>query len=147
MIWMDMMLERNKYPGATATCPADEVESIQKSLHPKTVMVDWQYRIYEAPISTMMSLKDTGYDVMGAPWHDPTNYTAFADTIAQQGFFGIMMTTWHLLQRQMHRLHGSAKLCGVDFAGKGPGGLFRKANFEGDRYEAYGWSPTQLPLE
>ena len=25
MIWMDMMLERGKYPGATATCPADEV--------------------------------------------------------------------------------------------------------------------------
>lgn len=150
MIWMDMMLEQNKYPGATATCPADEVESIQKSLHPKTVMVDWQYRICEAPVSTMMSLKDTGFDVMGAPWHKVENYTAFADTIAEQGFFGIMMTTWHTLELKMPSVLGCAKKCGATTHtwshissaknyGKETAALWRRVAFEGNDFKSSGW--------
>ena len=150
MIWMDMMLERGKYPGATATCPADEVENIQKSLHPRTVMVDWQYRIYEAPISTMMSLKDTGYDVIGAPWHNPKNYNAHVDTAAEEGFFGVMMTTWHTLELKMPSILGCAKRCGavthtwghissaVSF-GKETAAMMRRVSFEGNDFKSAGW--------
>lgn len=155
MVWMDMMLERGKYPGATATCPADEVQNIQKSLHPKTVMVDWQYRIYEAPISTMMSLKDTGYDVMGAPWHNPANYTAFADTVAEQGFFGIMMTTWHTLELKMPSVLGCAKKCGATTHtwshissaktyGKETAALWRRVAFEGNDFKSSGWTERDI---
>lgn len=150
MVWMDMMLERGKYPNATATCPANEVEAMQKSLNPKTVMVDWQYRIYEAPVSTTMSLKDTGYDVMGAPWHHVDNYTAFADTIAQHGFFGIMMTTWHTLETKMPSVLGCAKRCGVTTHpwsyissaktfGKETAAMMRRISFEGNDYKSAGW--------
>lgn len=150
MIWMDMMLERGKYPNATATCPADEVQAMQQSLNPKTVMVDWQYRIYEAPVSTTISLKNTGYDVMGAPWHHVDNYTAFADTIAEYGFFGIMMTTWHTLETKMPSVLGCAKRCGVTTHtwshissaktfGKETAAMLRRVSFEGNDYASSGW--------
>ena len=155
MIWMDMMLQRDTYPGATATCHADEVELLQKSLHPKTVMVDWQYRIYEAPISTTMSLKNTGYDVMGAPWHDPRNYTAFADTIADHDFFGIMMTTWHTLELKMPSVLGCAKKCGATTHNwshissaatyaKETAALMRRVSFEGNDFKAAGWTARDI---
>ena len=151
MVWMDMLLARDTYGKQTgqrytATCDPQMVEDLQNALNPQTVMVDWQYSVKSGQVESLLSLKGNIRDAMGAPWYDPGNCKAMADTVAEHNFFGIMMTTWHLLQSKMHRLHGCAKLCGVDFAGKGPGGLFRKANFEGDCYESYGWSPTQLPL-
>lgn len=150
MIWMDMMLEQGKYPGATATCPADEVEAMQKSLNPKTVMVDWQYRIYEAPVPTTMCLKDTGYDVIGAPWHNVNNYTAFADTIANERLFGIMMTTWHTLETKLPSVLGCAKRCGVTTHtwshissaktfSKETAAMMRRVSFEGNDYPSAGW--------
>ena len=155
MIWMDMMLERGKYPGATATCPADEVEAIQKSLHPDTVMVDWQYRIYEAPVCTMMSLKDSGHDVVGAPWHNPKNYGAMVDTVAEQGFYGVMMTTWHTLNLKMPSVLGCAKKCGaVTFpwsyissaasCTKETAAMLRRVSFEGNDYRSAGWNENEL---
>jgi hypothetical protein len=84
---------------------------------------------------------------MGAPFFNNSNCKAMADTIAENGLFGIMMTTWHLLQSKMPSLFHCARACGAEFAGRSDGGLFRKANFEGNCYETYGWSPTQLPLE
>ena len=150
MIWMDMMLERGKYPGATATCDPDEVATLQSSLHESTVMVDWQYRIYEAPVQTMLSLKDSGHDVIGAPWHYDTNFTAMADTVAEYGFFGIMMTTWHTMETMMPSILGCAKRCGVTTFPWSPissaktfhketAAMLRRVSFEGNTYETAGW--------
>ncbi len=150
MIWMDMMLERGKYPGATATCHPDEIATMQGSLHESTVMVDWQYRIHEAPIPTMLSLKDSGHDVIGAPWHHDTNFTAMADTVAEHGFFGIMMTTWHSMETMMPSILGCAKRCGVTTFPWSPissaktfrketATMLRRISFEGNTYETAGW--------
>jgi len=152
MIWMDMLLPRDTFGKTsgqryTATCDPQLAESLQAVLHPQTVLVDWQYSVKAAPVESLLSLKDDPRDVMGAPFFNSSNQKAIADTIAENGLFGIMMTTWHLLQSRMPSLVHCAKVCGAEFAGRFDGGLFRKANFEGDCYETYGWSPTQLPLE
>lgn len=148
MIWMDMMLERGKF--ITATCHPDEVATMQGSLHESTVMVDWQYRYHEAPVPSLLSLKDSGHDVMGAPWHHDTNFTAMADTIAEHGFFGIMMTTWHSMETMMPSILGCAKRCGVTtypWSGvssaktfrKETAAMLRRVSFEGNTYETAGW--------
>ena len=152
MLWMDMLLPRDTFGKTsgqryTATCDPQLAESIRAALHPQTVLVDWQYSVKAAPVESLLSLKDDPRDVMGAPFFDNNNCKAMAQTIAENDLFGIMMTTWHLLQRRMPSVFHCAKVCGAEFAGKTAGGLFRKINFEGDSYETYGWSPTQLPLE
>ena len=148
MIWMDMMLEKGKF--ITATCHPDEVALMQGSLHESTVMVDWQYRVHEAPVPSLLSLKDSGHDVMGAPWHFATNYNAMADTVAEHNLFGIMMTTWHSMETMMPSILGCAKRCGVtthawspvssakDFR-KETAAMLRRVSFEGNTYETAGW--------
>lgn len=93
MLWMDMLLERGKHPGCTATCAPEDVAKLTASLHPLSVMVDWQYNITTAPVPTLLDLKDNGFDVIGAPWLSRDNYEAHADTIADNQMFGIMLTT------------------------------------------------------
>lgn len=148
MIWMDMMLEKGKF--ITATCHPDEVELMQGSLHESTVMVDWQYRYHEAPIPSLLSLKNSGHDVMGAPWHHDTNFTAMADTIAEHNFYGIMMTTWHSMETMMPSILGCAKRCGVTTYPWSPvssaktfrketAAMLRRVSFEGNTYETAGW--------
>lgn len=157
MVWMDMMLERNKYDQkyhARATCAPDEVEVMQNSLHPSTVMVDWQYDMLEAPIEPLLSLKGNIRDAMGAPWYQKANYTAYVDTIVQHDMFGIMMTTWHTLKEHMPSILGCAKQCGaVTFPWAPASGLpqetatmLRMLSFEGNTYADCGWSKKQIDV-
>ncbi len=157
MVWMDMMLERDKYNKkvrAYATCAPDEVEIMQSALNPATVMVDWQYNMKEAPIETMLSLKDNIHDAMGAPWYEPDNYAAYVDTVTEHQMFGIMMTTWHTLYQHMHSILGCAKKCGAvtfpwsQFSGlrEETATLFRRVSFEGNTYTDSGWAKHQIEV-
>ncbi|MBQ8606309.1 MAG: family 20 glycosylhydrolase [Clostridia bacterium] len=157
MIWMDMLLERDKYNDkyrAYATCEPDEVEIMQESLNPKTVMVDWQYNMPEAPIETTVSLKDNIRDTLGAPWFKKENYCAFVDTVAQLEMHGIMMTTWHTLKDHMESVLGCAKKCGAkSFVWSDCSGLreetatmLRRVSFEGNEYTDCGWSKYQIEI-
>ena len=156
MVWMDMMLERNRYPGATATCHPDEVDLMQRSLNPATVMVDWQYRIHTAPVETTLSLDGKGYDVMGAPWYVATNYQAMVDTVAQNDLFGVMMTTWHTLCEKTPSILGCARRMGVitfpwsavssaKTPNKETAALLRRVSFEGNDYLSAGWADHDRP--
>lgn len=160
MMWMDMLLEKGKYPSHTengrrtryvATCAPDEVELLQKSLNPATVMVDWQYRVYEAPVPTLLSLKNTGYDAMGAPWYEEKNYGAYVDTIADHDMYGIMMTTWHTLKEKMPSILGCAQKCGIRSFTWSNGRtreetatMLRRISFEGNTYETSGWTRKDI---
>lgn len=155
MVWMDMLLEKGRFDGkghAYASCAPDEVEMMQGSLAPETVMVDWQYEMTEAPIETLLSLKDNPRDLMGAPWYDPANYAAMIDTVAENGMFGVMMTTWHRLKEHMPSILGCAKKCGaLTFNWSGFSGpheetatLLRRVSFEGNGYADSGWSKEQI---
>lgn len=157
MVWMDMMLERNKYNGKhriTATCAPDEVDALQNALNPATVMVDWQYNYPEAPIPSLLSLKDNIRDAMGAPWYDKANYTAHIDTVEEHGMFGIMMTTWHKLKEYMPSVLGCAKGCGAitfpwsPFSGlrEETATMLRRISFEGNTYADCGWSREQIEV-
>lgn len=155
MVWMDMLLERNKYPNCTATCAPEDVKPLIESLSPSTVMVDWQYRVYEKPIPTMLDLKKTGYDVIGAPWLEKKNYEAMLDTVTENDMFGFMLTTWHTLNWQMSGILDCAKQMGaVTFpwsAHSRPNSqtaaLMRRVSWEGNSYRDCGWVTNQIELD
>ena len=108
----------------------------------------------EAPIPSLLSLKDCGRDAMGAPWHRPGNYSAHVKTVADHGLFGVMLTTWHTLKQDMAIILGCAKDCGaVTFPWSAFSGhreetatLLRKVSFEGNTYADSGWSREQIEI-
>ncbi|MBQ4050921.1 MAG: family 20 glycosylhydrolase [Oscillospiraceae bacterium] len=154
MLWMDMLLERDKYPGCYTVCAPEDVEKLIGSLHPSSVMVDWQYDVKTSPVPTLQALKKTGFDVVGAPWYDPANYAAHVDTVVSEELFGLMLTTWHTLKFQMQSILGCAKKCGaVSFPWSGcsrlweeTATLLRKVSFEGNSYAESGWSKEQIEV-
>ncbi len=154
MLWMDMLLEKDRYPGYTASCEPDEGETLRGALHPSTVMVDWQYECTDVPVKTAMGLKETGHDIIGAPWYKPGNYKAWAKTIAENELFGIMLTTWHYLSKETPSILGCAESFGASvFPWSSPLGvreesaaMLRRLSFEGNTYEDSGWSKVQVSV-
>lgn len=154
MLWMDMLLEKDKYPNCYSVCAPEDVELMQQSLHPSAVMVDWQYDVFDAPIPSLAALKDSGHDVIGAPWFNPKNYAAHVKTVADCGLFGIMLTTWHTLASELPSILGCAKCCGAktfawsDYSGlrEESATLLRKLSFEGNSYADCGWMKEQIAL-
>ncbi len=158
MIWMDMFLPVEAYTNvrkhACTTKNDAEAREYLSHLHPSTVLVDWQYRIQEAPVSTSLYLKDTGFDIMGAPWLDVNNGYAHADTAAQNNLFGAMITTWNTMSFFAPNLIPFARRCG---AAKAPWSdvsnppeeaatLLRKLTWEKCKYEDLGWVDKQIVI-
>lgn len=155
MVWMDMLLDREKYPRPLkATCDSADVQIFTDALAPETVMVDWQYNVTEAPVRTMRDLKQTGHDVIGAPWLDPENYKAVADTVTENALFGIMLTTWHTLKTQMTGVLDCAKHMGVvtfpwsEYSGphEETATMLRRVSFAGNDYHSSGWAKEQFEV-
>lgn len=67
MLWMDMLLEKDAFQDCYAGGEKEEVEALRNACSESSVFVDWQYGCVEAPVPSLLSLKDCGRDVMGAP--------------------------------------------------------------------------------
>ena len=154
MLWMDMLLEKGIFKDCYTVGEKDEVEKIRNTTAKSSVFVDWQYDCSETPIPSLLSLKNCGRDVMGAPWFNPKNYSAHIETVAQNEMFGIMLTTWHTLKGNMHSILGCAKKCGArsfvwsEYSGlrEETATLLRRVSFEGNTYEDCGWSKEQIEV-
>jgi len=154
MLWMDMLLEKGAFKDCYTVGDPDEVEQIRNATAKSSVFVDWQYSCKETPIPSLVSLKNSGRDVMGAPWYDPKNYQAHIQTVAEHELFGVMLTTWHTLKQHMHSILGCAKAFGaVTFPWSDHSGLreetatlLRRVSIEGNAYEDCGWSKEQIEV-
>jgi len=154
MLWMDMLLPEGKFKNCYATCKNGEEEKLISSLAKETVMVDWQYDVKLAPVESMMYLKETGYDILGAPWLNAENYKAVTKTAVDNSMFGIMLTTWHTLKQNMHGILGCAKNFGAasfpwsSFSSlpEETATLMRQVSFEGNSYADCGWSKKQIDI-
>ena len=154
MLWMDMLLEANRFKDCYSSGKADEVETIRNSTAPSSVFVDWQYGCTEVPVPSLESLKDCGHDCIGAPWEHPDNYSAHIETIVQNKMYGIMLTTWHTLKHRMVSIPDCARKLGAqgfvwqDSSGSGEitATMLRRISFEGNTYESSGWSKLQIEI-
>jgi len=154
MLWMDMLLEEDAFENCYTVGKKDEVTALRASTAKSSVFVDWQYNCTAAPIPSLISLKDCGRDVVGAPWYNPKNYAAHAETVITGNLYGIMLTTWHTLKENMHSLLGCALQCGArsfvwsDFSGlrEQTASLLRRISFEGNTYSDCGWSKEQIEV-
>ena len=61
--------------------------------------------------------ENKGFDLMGAPWHiDDANGYAHIDTVAQNGLFGVMLTTWHRMDYRTPNILNFARYFGCAMA-------------------------------
>ncbi len=108
MLWIDMLLPAQAYNGFKANCHSVRSEAecteILSKIHKSAIFVDWQYDVTESPISTSLYYKDKGLDIIGAPWLNPKNGKAHIDTVSENGLFGVMLTTWHTLFKEIDNL-------------------------------------------
>ena len=154
MLWMDMLLEADRFKDCYGSGKADEVEAIRNATAPSSVFVDWQYGCTEVPIPSLQSLAGCGHDCIGAPWENPGNYNAHIETIAQNNIYGIMLTTWHTLKHRMISIPDCAKRMGAQsFVWSSNSGaseitatMLRRISFEGNTYESSGWSKQQIEI-
>ncbi|MBE6937713.1 MAG: hypothetical protein E7460_04070 [Ruminococcaceae bacterium] len=152
MLWMDMLLERGAFPNCYTVGEKDEVALLRNSMAGSTVFVDWQYECVETPIPSLVSLKNCGRDVIGAPWYNEQNYSAHVQTVRDNAMYGIMLTTWHTLKEHMPSIPGCAKKLGAkfftwsDYSGlqEETATLLRRVSFEGNSYSNCGWSKQQI---
>ena len=154
MLWMDMLLEKGAFENCYTVGEKDEVENIRNATAKSSVFVDWQYHCVESPVPSLLSLKDCGRDVVGAPWYQEQNYTAHIQTITDNGMFGIMLTTWHTLKQHMSTILGCAQKCGAktfvwsEYSNRSEetATLLRRVSFEGNTYSDCGWSKEQIEV-
>lgn len=159
MMWMDMILERSKFPKEYyAFGKDDEAAVLLKSLSNETVMVDWQYNVKESPIKSSLYLKEKDPDkkLIIAPWYNACNYNACIDTAKENNMFGIMLTTWHTLKDHMPSILSCAIKCGAktlywsdrnkDMQRTETATLLRRVSFEGNTYPDCGWSKEQIEV-
>lgn len=158
IIWMDMLLERDKFLNCYGTAEPGENEVLRNATSKATVFADWQYDCTEFPFPSLDSLKSCGHDVMGAPWFDIKNYASHIATVEKNNMFGIMMTTWHLLKDKIYSVLGCARVCGADSFGwsqyksiadeaalrEETATILRIISFEGSTYESSGWVKRQI---
>ena len=154
MLWMDMLLEADRFKDCYSSGKADEVETIRNATAKSSVFVDWQYGCTDIPVPSLVSLKDCGRDCVGAPWENPGNYTAHIETIAQNNLFGIMMTTWHVLCNETPQIVELARYLNLSlFPWEGSckpfyvaSSILRRVSFDGCSYEQTGWKQKQIEV-
>ncbi len=157
MLWMDMFLPEESGTPHNCRCTEAEMYDFLANISPDTVLVDWHYYTKEAPLSTSKYLSERcKLDIVTAPWHDPQNIFACADTAVDLGLHGFMMTTWHsMFQYTPAILHaarriGAAKTSWSDYCARGfrhseVATLLRKLSFEGpSSYEDAGWVSREI---
>lgn len=154
MLWMDMLLEENKFENCYTVGKKNETSKLRNSTAKSTVFVDWQYNCYTAPIPSLASLNNCGHNTIGAPWYNEENYTSHIQTILDNNMFGVMLTTWHTLNAHMPSILGCAKKCGArSFIWSECSGLreetatlIRRVSFEGNNYSDCGWAKEQIEV-
>lgn len=160
MIWMDMLLEKEKFPKYEANGKTGECERILNVLPKETIFVDWQYEISEIPMATLEYLNSFGYDTIGAPFWRHQNFDAHIQTLTKNDMFGIMFTTWHLLHTDvgMPSILGCAEDLGAitlywskhTFSwgerNTETATLLRRICFEGNSYKDSGWKQKQIEV-
>lgn len=153
MLWMDMFLEKGKYKECYAAGYPGEMDELIHSLNPKTVLVDWQYDVCQAPIESLECLSHYDYDVMGAPWLKTDNQKAHVETLKKHNMFGILLTTWHTLKVDCPFIYTCAKYFNASFEwakysfyNEVSATLLRKLSFEGNTYADAGWAKEQIEI-
>lgn len=159
LIWIDMFLpaESGTTHLSTNTNGINQTRAAIDALNRRTVLIDWDYDTQSAPFPSAKYMRDhfDDLDIMCAPWTERNNIKASVETVNSLGLFGLMMTTWHTMAKEIPsvlaaaRAFGAAKAPWSDISGASEecATLLRKLSFGGTKtYADAGWCDTEISL-
>lgn len=158
IIWGDMLLSREMLNLPEGYfCGCDTPENALKMINaiPRyTVIADWHYDVFDAPLKSSVFLKEQGFKVLGVPWFKAENCRAHIDTVVENDLAGIMVSTWHTLAEKMPHIVEDAIMLGAYHSPWSDGSrnkvsaetaaLLRKLLFVNGNYSEAGWTDSQI---
>lgn len=158
ILWGDMIVpydtdSDSPEARAKAKLQEEKMRPLMYALHPQSVIADWHYDIKTAPVPSTLIFQRAGFDVLGCPWDNSQNIDAHRMTAADCQTYGLMMTTWHTLSKNLDSVLYFARRCGLpkadwsDACGHRclePAVLLRKLSPEGIAYADCGFCEKQL---
>lgn len=158
IIWGDMLLNREMLSlDSGYFCGCDSPDNALKmiaSIPRYTIIADWHYDVFEAPLKSSVFLKEQGFEVLGVPWFKTENCKAHIDTITANGLKGIMVSTWHTLAEKMPHIVEDAIMLGAYHSPWSTEGtntlhtetaaLLRKLLYVNGNYSEAGWTDSQV---
>ena len=158
ILWGDMIVpyntnSDNEEKRLAAGQEEEKMRPLLKALHPSSIIADWHYDTFSAPVRSSVIFKEAGFEVLGCPWDKPKNIDAHYETAMQHVTDGLMMTTWHTLHTMSHLVLYFARKCGLpktdwsDHAGHKRleiATILRKLSPAGISYTDSGFCPRQL---
>lgn len=149
IIWHDMLLSKNEFPGYVATSDKGISNILIKNLDKKLIVADWQYDIHKETWKTSQRLKESGFDVLCCPWDHKQNVNEAVNTVVSDRLFGLIHTTWHTLFHGFREMIYAGVLAyGTDQENLDDirrfycAAVARKALPSSGEYEKCGWSET-----
>ena len=148
IMWHDMLLSPDEFKGYTAFSDKDVSEILLEKLNKKIIIADWEYYSeFECSWKTSKALKKHGFDVLCCPWYQISNIHEAIETVLSNGLYGVIITTWHTLQRGFREMI-YAGACAYDKKVMGDmemqqlycSHVARKALPSYGEYEKCGWS-------
>ncbi len=154
MMWGDMLLCNPEWQGVTQYGESPEIaRRICENLDKDIFVVDWQYTTQQKDIPTTKFLSDFGFKTLLAPFNNPVTLKICADNVVRYGYYGFMLTTWHLVSAELAIITRGAIACWTgaeqsleEFEGKINaviGDYLRKLMPPKGKYEVSGITPTK----
>lgn len=104
IIWHDMLISRQEFPGYVANSVSEISEILMNSLDKNMIIADWQYSVHNENWPTSKKFKDYGFDTVCCPWDNNANINEAIKTADDNELFGIIHTTWHTLYRGFDKM-------------------------------------------
>ena len=144
IMWGDMLISRESFPGYEANSTVNVSDKILASLDKNIIVADWQYAIHNENWKTSEFFKNCGFDVLCCPWDNHQNIDEAISTIKENKTFGLIQTTWNTLfvgfrQMIIAGIASNGVHEGVDHTDYAAN-VTRKALPSKGNYEKSGWS-------
>ena len=103
MMWADMLLWPNpEWKGCS--CHGESLEQCERmlsELDKEIVLIDWEYNTLDENLPTSKYLADHGFEVVVAPWKNVPTTKIVAKNIKENGYKGMMLTTWNSISQDI----------------------------------------------
>lgn len=109
IMWADMLLSVESFPGSTANgVSAETCDRLLSGLDKSIILADWQYWTRDENLPTSRFLSEKGFRVITAPYDDRETSVICLKNAEKYGYFGFMQTTWHTVYSDFFLLPAGA---------------------------------------
>jgi hypothetical protein len=96
MMWGDMLLAPEQYPGFNATHALRGTERAIKDLSREIIITDWHYGGNDQ-FPSARYFQQQGFEVIGCPWNSEQGILNWGEQLAADDALGLLGTSWHKL--------------------------------------------------